>query len=353
MITRKGWAETCMMSLFTKETTYDAGVTMTNVNACQLRGFDIKVDWNDVIVNDKDTVSGQEHGTDQELLEKRVSLTYHELRAKPNSVAGMLAGCMGAPTSTQDAGLVAYKHSFAPVALGTALPSFQVEHQKGTAQYKYTGCKVNSVSLSAQAGGLVELEAEIIGSGTRATSATAMVSPVVESYLKANKCKVWMESGALISIDSVLTQNQENISSGTPTDLKARMLGFKWKMNNNLEGQTGFGAGGVYADIDVKRRQFELSFDLLFNTTTEIDLFLNQTPCAFEVDLADALIAVGGTFLYGVHLVVPRFKVTKAPVAEGGPDDFLKCTVECDVQSDGTNTGSKLAVQNAQTRYLG
>lgn len=352
MITRKGWAEQFMIGFFAKEATYDAGVTMSSANACSLRGFEASVDWPDVLVNDKDAVTGLEHGSDQELVEKRVNLTVTEKRARPNTLAGFLALAMGAPTSTQDAGLTAYRHQFSPIALGSALPSTRCEHQKGTVQYGYNGIKCNSLEISAEAGGLISVSAELIGSGTRATSATAMAAYVAESYVRANKCKVWMESGATITIGSPLVQDVQNISSGTPTDLKTRLLGFKWKMNNNLEGQPGFAGLGVFQDLDVKRRQFELSFDLLFSSSTELDLFLNQTPCAFEVDAFDAIIAGGGTYKYGLDLTVPRFKISKAPHPQGGPDDFLRCTIECDVQSDGTNPGSKAIVQTAKAAYL-
>ncbi len=64
------------MSLFLKEATYDAGVTMDAAKSCGMKGFEMEVNWSDVVTNDKDTVTGYEHGTDQELTSQGVEITY-------------------------------------------------------------------------------------------------------------------------------------------------------------------------------------------------------------------------------------------------------------------------------------
>lgn len=351
METLKGWNQQLMMSLFKKEVTYDAGVTMDATSAALMKGYEVEPEWDDAVVSDKDEVTGQEFGTDQEINTKAVKISYKEPKLKPNTLAGLGALVMGSVVSTQDAALIAYKHKKTPIAVGSALPSIQVELKKGGLQYAYKGVKGNSMKLSAEAGGYLSGDFELIASGTRATSATAFVSAITESWMAIRNCKVWMENGANISIAAALTQHAQNISTGAATDIKARLKSFEVGYNNNLEGQIGFGSD-VFQDIDYSRRSIDLKFAMLFKDTTELNLFLNQTPVAIEFDLKGALIAAGGTMYYGTQIIVPRFKIKKAPLPKGGVGDILTCEFDCDVQNDGTNAPLIIETYTAKAAYL-
>ena len=352
--TKKAWKQELMMSLFKKEATYDAGVTMSAANACGMSGFLLDPKWPDEIKNDKGSVTNYEFGNTQEITNNRVELTYTEPECKPNTLAGLGMLALGAITSTQDEALASYRHKITPVAHGTALPSMQAEHLKGGLQYAYKGVKCNTLKLSGEAGGYAQLEATLIGSGTRATSATAMAAKISESWMKVSNCKVWMETGANISLDATLTQALENISSATPDTLHTRFKSFEWMWNNNLKPQDGFGGGGVYIDCDYVRRMQDLKFTLLFNDTTELDYFTNQNPCAIEFDLKGAVVAAGtGTdFYYGMHLIIPRFHLREAPLPVGGVDEELTCDFICECEEDGTNAAVILEVYSAQAAYL-
>jgi hypothetical protein len=352
MITKKGWQDQVMFGLFTKEATYNAGVTMDGTNACGMKGFECEVDWSDTMQDDKDTVSGTEHGTDQEILAQGVDITYKEPRVKPNTLAGFAALVLGATTSTKDGAVNAWKHKSTPVSVGTALPSIQAETKKGGSQYAYTGMKGGSLKLAGEAGGYLSLEAALKGSGSRASSATAFVASIAESWLKMSTCKIWMESGANIAITATLVQDAEDISSATPDDLKVRFRSFSLGWDNAIEGQAGSGAAGVFHDIDYGRRKAELSFSLLFNDETELAYFTAQDPLAIEFDFKGALIAGGGSMYYGAQIIIPRFKLKKAPLPKGGAGDILTCDFECDIQDDGTNAPLIIETYNAKAAYL-
>ena len=121
MITKKGWQQNLMFSLYKKEVSYNAGVTMDTTSACSMKSYEISSAWEDAIVNDKGEITGTEHGTDQEIGTQSVKLTYKEKKAKPNTLAGLGALVMGAITSIQDGTVTAYKHKITPVAVGTAI----------------------------------------------------------------------------------------------------------------------------------------------------------------------------------------------------------------------------------------
>ena len=107
-------------------------------------------------------------------------------------------------------------------------------------------------------------------------------------------------------------------------------------------------------DIDYVRRTVELQFTLLFADAADFALYDNQTALAIEFDLAGTVIdqGSGGTIKYGMELIIPRCKLKLVPRAEGGVDDELTATYDCDVEEDGTNDVSTLIVYNEATGYI-
>lgn len=337
MITKKGWEQALMFSLFRQESAasaakYGEAVTMNDANACSMKSFEFNPEWADEPVTDRDEVSGTEHGTVQEIVEQRVNMTYNEPKAKPNSVIGLIALVLGDITSSGSA--PGYKHRIIPVQHGVALPSIQVEHKNGGIQYKYNGVKGNSITLSGEAGGLVNLEANLMGSGARATSATTFAAAITESWIKLNQMKIWMESGVNIQVKpATLGQGTQNISSTTPSALDIRFKSFSFTYNNNLEPQPGAGGAGYLLDADFGRRNIELTFQLLFGSQTDLDLYINQTPVAIELDFKGAETSAASGIYYGFKLIFPNFKLAVPPLPQGGPGDILICDFTATVLS--------------------
>ena len=294
-----------------------------------------------------------ELGNDQELITQGAKFTVKMPRAKPNALAGLASLVLGSVTSTQDPGKIAYVHKIIPVAVGTVLPSVHLEEKFGDLQYKYFGVKGNTLKISGEEGGLIALEAGLIGSGTRATSANTFPAAITESWLHLHDCKVWLETGANISITSgAVTQDAEDISNDTPDVLSARMKSFELTWDNKLEGQEGFGGLGVLVDADYGRRAGTLKMQMLFNDGTELAYYTAQNPVAIEFDLKGSLIAVGGTLYYGVSIIVPRMKMKPAPLPKGGPNDTLVQNFEFEIFDDGTNPAIRIDCYNAQAAYL-
>jgi hypothetical protein len=349
---KKGWLQELMMSLFLKEATYNADVVMSAANACSMKRFEFNPDWPDVVDNDKGEITGTEHGTDQEIIEQRFAGTYTEPKTKPNSVAGLAALVLGDITSTKDGAEDAWRHKIVPVAVGTALPSMNLEHIKGGVQHKYNGVRGNSLKLAGVAGEFISLEAALMGSGTRAVSAVAFPAAITESVLPANLCSAWLESGSDISITATLVQASEDISGATPADIKARLKSFEFMFNNNLEEIPGFGGAGVLQDSDYGRRTIDFKAEIIFNDITELNHYLAQDELAIEIDCKGAQITGASTFFYGFQLIIPRFKLKTAPHPQGGVGDTLTLNIEGDVQDDGVNDACIIEVYNGQAAYL-
>src|SRR3989304_3885658 len=102
MITKKGWQEQLMLSLFKKEANYGEGANMASANACQMSAFELETTWPDKILSDKDLLTGLEHGSTQEIMQQGLQLVYKQARATPNILIGLAALVLGDCNSTQD-----------------------------------------------------------------------------------------------------------------------------------------------------------------------------------------------------------------------------------------------------------
>ncbi|MDF1537143.1 MAG: phage tail tube protein [bacterium] len=348
----KGKSTELMMSLYTKELTYDAGVTMNDTNACSMKGYTVEEDWPDEVQSDREEITGSEFATVQEIITKGFSTPVGIPKARPNDIIGLMALAMGGGvTSTQDGVTGAYTHKVALAGIEAAMPSIQSEIKKGGIQYGYKGVMCNSIKLACDAGQPVSVEVELIGSGTRATSATAFASKITESWVKASQALAWLESGTDISISASLVQGAEDISSATPADLKARIKRFEFSLNNNMEGDFGYGSE-VFQVLDKGIRELGLMVDLTFADATEMNHFLNQDNLALELDFKGAQVPTASTLYYGFQLVVPRCRLQKVPLPKGGPMDALTQSLEVEFLDDGTNQVFLFEGYNAKSQYL-
>lgn len=340
-MTVKGWDQSLMMALLTKEATY--GSTATTVSSSNFVGVkghsDYDPDWADDVQTNKDAVSGLEGGTELEVVSQGFKFNVSQARAKPYFVIGMMAGALGTISASQDPGKTAYRQDITRVAHGTSLPSFNVIGKKGGLQYLHKGCMVNTVELSGEAGKTTSCSAEIMGSGHRETEASSFIAEPTQSWLLQKNGYAWIETSAAKSIDATKTQGSENISSGSPRDLKAIIKKFTYKHDNKLAGNFGFGAGnsGVFQSLDYGQRDDTLTLDLLHVDGTDLAYYTAGTILTLEIEVKGALIAAGGTMYYGYNLIVPRFMLKKAPLPKGALGDALTNTYECDIQEDGTN----------------
>jgi hypothetical protein len=353
---KKGWDQELMISTAAQEDAgvYDAGVAVVdNTTHTAAKGFLQEREWNDGIATDKEEVTGTEHGTDQEITEKRTGGTLGFPKGLAHWIGFYGAAVLGAVTVTPDGGPSAYRHAITPVVEGTSLKSWQLFHKIGGQQYKYTGCKGNSLKISGEEEGYILAELGWMGSGTRAKDTESLVAVPSSSWTPINLADVFMESGANISITAQASwaQGAENISSATPETLNKRVKSFEFIFNNNLEPIAGSGGDGTLQDLEYQRRTIELKLTMRFKDQTELDHYLAQDALALEVNVTGASIG-DATYNEGFILVIPRFKLKAPPLDGGDPNATLEIELDADVQDDGTNKAFQLNVYNTTAAYL-
>lgn len=341
-----------MLSAYKREATYGAGVTMNSTNACEMFGYTgAPPAFPDEVEHDGDSITGTLVPTQQEILTKKVEISYTEPRAHPNAIAALAALAFGSPTSTQDGGFAAYRHRFILPTAGAAAQTGQAESLDGD-QRAYRGVGAKSFQLSGEAGKYLELTGSLIGSGYRATSATAFAAKVSEPWMKTSDMRVWLESGANRSIGGP-TQAAEDISSATPDDLKARVTKFAFGVEDCIMPEYGFGGAGLVQGIYYHPQpKVSLGFSLAYDTVADLDYYLNQDALALEFDLQHGtLIDAGGAFYYGLSLIVPHAQL-KSVGRSGAVGEFQNLDFDVTVLDDGTNEPFYLDVYTAKAAYL-
>jgi len=350
---QKGSVQNVMASLYKKATSYGAAVTMDASNAVGALAFEFEPEWAPQVVVDKELITGYEEGTDLDIMNYDFKATYKEPRARYNYIAGLAALASGSVTSSQDGALAAYRHKIIRSSMSTDLPDINIEHLKGSLQYVYRGVMCDVFKLSGKARDYVNLEATLIGSGYRATAATSFQNPLSERPLKCAGTKLWLETGANISITDPPTQGSQAISSATPDAYATRVDSFEFTRTNGLIPVGMDDADGYKMAMDFTRRKTEFKCSAAFVDDTELGYFTALDKCAIDLDITTGtIIAATGTYYYGIKLIIPQAQIMNVPDPKGGTNDLLTVDLEFDIQEDGTNPPYMLYVYNANDAYL-
>src|SRR3990167_6487337 len=348
-----------MLSLFDKEATYDAGPAgWLAANACSMFDFDeaVQDQWPDTVGCNEGEISGGETPSRIITVRQDVKIPYAESRAKPNSIAGLIALNLGTvAAAVQDAALAAYRHKFSKAA-PYSLPSIgaQVLHEGGR-QYAYKGIKGAGYTL-ARNGDYIRLDTPLVGSGTRATAVDAFVASISEDPLLWNDAKIYVKatSGTPITVPTTPSQTAANLG-GSEVNLSTRVLDFSHTWENALDEAEAYRAGGskVKGTLKAVRRSgsVKLSVEVDASTeATELDYFLNQSKLALELNVnSNTVVAATGAFKFGLILLIPQLQFTLNKAAKNSYETF---ELDGKIMDDGTNSEVVLFVYTAQAAYL-
>jgi len=351
-----------MLSLFDKEATYDAGPAgWTSTSAMSMLDFNdasAHEVWDDTIQSDVDVLTGKEFISVQEIARQSMRLTYEEPRCKPNTLAGLLALCLGTVATTQDGTETAYRHRISPAA-AISLPSIgaQTLRESGV-QRKYTGIKGESFTLSNN-GPYFQFSCQMVGSGTRATAADAFPAAISEPWLRWGDTKIYVKDTAGTPISTTLTtpsQTGPNLG-GSEVNLSTRVLSWSLNWVNNMQPDFGYRASTalVRGNFHPTRRTAIITTNIETDTATEateLNYYLNQTRLAMELNINSGTLVdtSGGTFNLGAVFVLPRVQLTSIP--RGQTNQLENIQLIGAVEDDGTNPIIVCFVYNAQSAYL-
>jgi hypothetical protein len=314
--------------------------------------------WDDTMQSDTDVVTGHEFRSVQEIVRQGMRLTYTEPRCKPNTLAGLMALCMGSVSATQDGVLTAYRHRITP-ATSVSLPSIGAQTlREGGVQRKYHGIKGEQFTLSHN-GAYWQFTCQMIGSGHRATAADAFPSTVSENWQRWGNSSIYIKDTSGTPIDTSFgsppSQSAANLG-GSETNLSTRVIDFTWTWNNNLQADQGYRAstGAQRQNFHPLRRTSNITIRFEVDSSEEaadLNYYLNQSKLAIELNVSSGTaIAGGGVFNSGFIVILPRVQLTSMPRSQTAELENLDFIGE--VLDDGTNPVAMAFVYTAKAAYL-
>ncbi len=362
MITRKGHEKKLMLSTGLAEATYGAGVAVGAGDYTLMKGYTTRPEMPDIFTDNAEEVHGAEIATDVEITEQRLKLPYESPKVQPHDLVALGALTIGDEETTVDPSAAdAWRHYIKPVAVGTALKSIGGVYDPANRQETYKGLVGSTFNLSSEEVGHVALSCELMGSGERDDSASAIQSAVTEVLMRATDTKVYLNPSVIAATDIVaaanIVQDDANIDGAVPalTALGARVKSWAFNFSNNLDEQAGMGGEGFLQGLDFSGRTMDVELTLRYADETERDYYENLNALALEFNnrrLLAGVIGAGGTLYYGFVLRIPLVKLNVRPEPDGGTKDPYTITLGGTILDDGVNEMFDFTVFNGVEDYL-
>ena len=305
------------VAAFKKEgaATFDTAQTVEAASGCSLVEFEGgAIDYKETR---RDGVGeGGEFGYESYLsrYDYGCSLTFPFLR--PNDLGFLFGYAMGTSAETSGTG-TEYRHKNTLVSTAI-LPAFDMVVKEAGLQKIMTGCAISSLTVSRN-GDYVQASCEIVGTRL-ADNSDAFPAEIAEEPMLYANSGIWIESGADIDIAATPTQGAENISAGTPDDIRADVVeGPTITINNNVRLDRAWDAANtnnVLCKGQLHRgakREITVEWTQNFETDAIYDYFIGASNVtshvAFEWNLketAQGVIGSGGAMYPGFIFIMPR-----------------------------------------------
>jgi len=215
--------------------------------------------------------------------------------------------------------------------------SLSVQVDKGGRVWDFVGCRINTLTIKAEVGGLVTMSAEMIGKAASVTSSTPVA--VFSDVIPCNFTGVTFETG-----DSLGNLATEEIQS------------FELSIANNLAGDTRSLGSRNIAKLPPLRREVMLKVTQRFDTTTSYDSFIAETISSIRITCDTAQVitsASSGAATHNLIIDLPRCYLNSNGMPEVGGVEVLSTELEYSAISQNTSTAYpvRITTQNGTSSY--
>ncbi len=335
----------------TAESPYDTAATLTHYFNLQ---SEHALESPELYSDDLEAGGGEEERS-KGLLAKDAKFTLSG-RASNTFLPMILAFGLGADTHTVPSGgdTVAFQHLIAPYGWTTELLSTTVEmHNAGAtdatagSSIKFSGCVVDSFSLTVARKGWAQLSADFIGSGTTVTGGSqtegSLVAPAV--YYPNGMCAAWVGTDPEVgwpAAPALPTTSGTRVSDILSTNiiaLSTHLREVTYKCANNLMGDEGytFNSGTSRGALIRDKRVQTIDFTVDYNTTTcaMVPYVEDLTAFAFELScVTETLLDATTDYYHGWKILFPQCRMESAKPGGGlGPQTI---TFSARVEDDQT-----------------
>lgn len=289
-----------------KETTFGTAVAVDTF--LPVKSFEAAQDpqnyYPEVIRNSRSKSQGIPMGLQNELSS--------EMDAEPASLGHFLLAALGKVTSAANAGATgSYDHTFVPA---NTLPSYTLEGSDGTMNRTLAGSKLDTLTLSVEAGsdGTLSLESE-----WKVKSVADKASAATPNYTDKKPFvfhKATIEKGGAANAN--LTSLELEISNNLKDD--------QFAITNSREVQS----------IDEGMREVTGSADMRFKNKQDYINFMNGTMDSLKITFEGDTIS--GSVKEKLVIELPKIMYDSFEVPMGGPDDEVIASLEFTALLDST-----------------
>lgn len=248
-----------------------------------------------------------------------------EMDAEPSTLGLLLLGALGSVSTTNVTGV--YTHVFTPA---NTLPSFTVEKYDTVQAQRIAGCKIDTLTLSAEAGGDGSLVAEADFKAQSVADQAAPATPAYTDKLPFTFTNVTVTKGGATN---------ENVTS------------FSVEISNGLkDDQYTLRKSRDVKQIAEGMREVTGSVAMLFKTKADHTAFMAGTKDSLKIKFEGALIS-GATY-ESVEIELPKIQYDSFEVPMGSGDDDVIAEMEFTALLDSTaGFDVKATLVNAVVSY--
>jgi len=320
-----------------KESTFgvfpaSAGTGASSIEALSI-GFKVEIESQKL-----DMISNNRGYTKRVQLNKMVEGTLEQYLHPVESVLPVAAALGGGIVSASLSG--GFIHSLTSGNFDTAPTSLAFQVRKGsTHHFRYTGGRVNVLTISAKIGEPVSASYEFVFQD--ATQAGSDISGLCVSSVLP-----------FTYVDG--TYMYASSEAGLTTTAAEKITGFELEINNNLKSDDDVRSLGtnVISNLPPTRREVNFKITQRFDTLTAWNRFTQATIGSAELKFVGASISTKQN--YSCVIIMPKLYLNTPDVEITSPNDLLMSEIEFDVLVDNpcTTTGRDIGftfINNTQS----
>lgn len=335
MAVKYRYADKAMMSWITAETPYDTLVsTYATTHYTTLRNFTLAIGYDDTRVPGP-FGDGTEFGLESYVSRHDIRMTLTLNMATFTDVAALSAFVLGTTDETANTSDYLHDHT---LSSSSQLPSFTTLASEAGEMVQYTGCVVDTLTVSTSNDGYIQVVAEIIASGRREVNAQSFVAALTDPPMISNMTSIFMETGATIDIQASISVDGTTalLSGSASIDLTARVLG-GWSVviNNNHRAEQGYQQPNADNNMargeclrGAKREMTATLSGVTFEDDEFEDYFLGAVSTAIQPHMAleihnfsEDYGVIATSWYYTMAIIFPR--MTLDPIGTSGDDEGI------------------------------
>lgn len=243
---------------------------------------------------------------------------------RPN-MGYFLAYALGAEDAVAD-GI----HTIKAAGVGTSLPSNQIFVRKISGSYTYfTGCVINRLNLSAQAGDYLKLDADFVGKEEKTTTGSSTPSFSALRAFKFAQGKVYLAGTEVADVKSVSLE-----------------------YNNNLDYQTQTtSTGSFYKEPSPGVREINSNMDVVYSADAEsLRASYYKTDATFSLKLefiSDEVYATNKP--YKLTITIPCNQMSDSGANMSSPTESLSQSMSISAVDNGSDEFITIELENGDT----